>query len=47
MSSAQNVILNQELTEAKQQYEGELALAQRHGYVNGKNRIPKRLRVDN
>jgi hypothetical protein len=47
MSSAQNVKINHELVEAKQQYEGELTLAQHHGYVNGKNRIPKRLRVDN
>ena len=45
MSSAHKAKLRKEFAEAKKRYEEELALAEKHCYVNGKTRIPKRLRI--
>jgi hypothetical protein len=42
---AQKEKLRNEYRVAKAKYEEETALAEQHGYINGKNRIPKRLRI--
>jgi hypothetical protein len=34
-----------EFVEAKKRYELELAMAEEHGYVNGKTRVPKRIPI--
>jgi hypothetical protein len=45
MSTTQRVKIAKRSVEAEQKYVEELALAEQHGYLNGKNRIPKRLRI--
>ena len=44
-SAAQRIKLRKEFNETKKKYEEELALAEKYGYVNGKTRIPKRIRI--
>ena len=41
MSVEQKQKLRTEFAEAKKTYEQELALAEEHGYVNGKTRVPR------
>jgi hypothetical protein len=45
ISHDRKVQLNKDYVSSKKRYEEELALAEQYGYVNGKNRIPKRLRL--
>ena len=45
MSAEQKQKLRMEFAEAKKRYEQELALAEEHGYVNGKTRVPKRIPI--
>jgi hypothetical protein len=45
MSSAQKSRVDKELVETKRKFMEEITLADQHGYMNGKNRIPKRLRI--
>jgi hypothetical protein len=44
-STAHRIKLRREFSEAKRKYEAELALAEKHGYLDGKTRIPKRLPI--
>ena len=45
MSVEQKQKLRTEFAEAKKRYEQELALAEEHGYLNGKTRIPRRIPI--
>jgi hypothetical protein len=45
LSTAQKEKLRKEFVDAKKKYEDELALAEKHGYLNGKTRKPRRLRI--
>jgi hypothetical protein len=47
MATAQKEKIRREYHAAKRRYEHELALAEQYGYIDGKNRIPKRLRIKN
>lgn len=45
VQTMQRTRLRKEFNTAKKKYEEELALAEKHGYVNGKTRIPRRIRI--
>lgn len=45
LTHERKVKIQEEYLSSKKRYEQELALAEQNGYVNGKNRIPKRLRI--
>lgn len=45
MSEEQKQKLRTEFVEAKKRYEQELSLAEEHGYVDGKTRVPRRIPI--
>ena len=45
MSHDRKVEMQQDYISSKKRYEHERALAEQYGYIEGKNRIPKRLRL--